>query len=76
MSAGADVAAANSKAAGAAAASTGFTATALAACFGAGSTRSMAASATTPKANATLTQPSEIRQIRVNFIVSPTLPLE
>ena len=42
----------------------------------AGSTRSIAALATKPKPIAPLTQPSEIRPTRANFIVSPTLPLE
>jgi hypothetical protein len=34
----------------------------------------MAASAAMPNANAAPTHASEIRQILVNFIVSPTLP--
>jgi hypothetical protein len=42
----------------------------------AGITMSMAAFATTPNATAPLTQASESKQIRADFIVSPTLPLD
>src|ERR1700736_2650543 len=40
-----------------------------------GITMSMAAFATTPNATAPLTQASESKPIRADFIVSPTLPL-